>query len=251
MDVTLWPPQSGVYVVGLRNDDPISVNADRLGVAERCIKVTRANCKFGRAVNLQRRQGNYMRTFGAQNVVFHFFAVTPHYREVERRVGGALLPHRKRGATGRLNEWLEGIAIEEVERLVRQAVNEVIASTANASPAMPEASPVPTPPQRKGPPARSLARTFAGPSQIVQAARYLQEQGMELELLRDLHHFPRRSETFAATMRYFGAKTSLRERNIAYGARLLYVAEQHQRGHRAFRALVEEALERFPPGRDI
>lgn len=49
----------GVYILEMLNEEPISVNADRPAIAERCIKVTRANCKYGQAVNLARRQRDY------------------------------------------------------------------------------------------------------------------------------------------------------------------------------------------------
>jgi hypothetical protein len=36
---------SGLYIVTLRNDEPISVNANDPRIADKAIKVTRANCR--------------------------------------------------------------------------------------------------------------------------------------------------------------------------------------------------------------
>ena len=37
---------SGLYIVTLRNDEPISVNANDPRIADKAIKVTRANCRL-------------------------------------------------------------------------------------------------------------------------------------------------------------------------------------------------------------
>jgi hypothetical protein len=117
------PPQPGVYVVELLNEHPISVNADRQKIAEQCIKVTRENCKYRQAKNLARRRLDYIKTFGEENVRFRFYAVTPHYSLVEATVGMRLKPYRIAGATGRLNEWLQGISSKEVEHIVKEVLN--------------------------------------------------------------------------------------------------------------------------------
>jgi hypothetical protein len=109
---------AGVYIVTLRNEVPISVNAHDPRVAGRAIAVTRANCKFGKARNLDARRKNYERTFGAENVNFFPIAEIKDIAGVERRVLARLRDFRVRGATGRKNEWLVGIAAFEVERIV-------------------------------------------------------------------------------------------------------------------------------------
>jgi hypothetical protein len=40
---------SGIYIVTLNNPHPISVNANDRRVADRAIKVTKDNCKVGKA----------------------------------------------------------------------------------------------------------------------------------------------------------------------------------------------------------
>ena len=231
------PPLSGVYVVEMLNDEPISVNADRLKIADSCIRVTRSNCKYGQAKNLARRQLDYEKTFGPENVRFRYFAVTPHYAAVEAIVGARLVNHRIPGTTGRLNEWLQGVSAEAVESLVR----EVLAS-------LPAEKGVPRQPSSQQEDHRSRSRAPDGisPAALVAAARYLRQRGMTVDLLRDMHHSPRRDETFTSTLRYFGGKSDIKDNNIRYGARLIYVAQEHQATGRSFEEIVSEALQRHP-----
>ena len=224
-------------MVEMLNDHPISVNADRSAIAARCIKVTRANCKYGQAVDLARRQRDYFKTFGAENVRFRYYAVTQNYAAIEAEVGRQLMRHRMSGGTGRLNEWLQGISSEEVEQVVRAAVAaipDIALTVVQARPSRPRV------------PGRSISFASVSPAQLVEAAEYLERQGMSLSLLRDIHHSPRRDETFRSTNRYFSEKSDLLEKNIAYGARLVYVAEQRHLTSQDFEALVQEALSRHP-----
>ena len=112
----------GVYIVTLTNEHFISVNADRPAIAERCIKVNRNHCKFGKALNLQTRRGNYFKTFGAEHVQFRPIAAVEQPAVVESLVALYLLPYRMRGLTGRPNEWLSGISPVEVESAVFAAL---------------------------------------------------------------------------------------------------------------------------------
>lgn len=231
------PPLPGVYVVELLNDEPISVNADRPTIADRCIKVTRANCKYGKATNLARRQREYHKTFGAEHVRFRFFIATEHHATVEALVGQRLAAYRIPGATGRLNEWLQGIAAHEVEEVVK-AVLATLPTTTPKTNAAPKTTRVPsTIPQAPG---------GVTPVKLVEAARYLEQQRMSVSLLRDLHHSPRRDETFAATVRYFREKTELQLNNQLYGSRLILVADQHRVTGLPLEELVQLALRRHP-----
>jgi hypothetical protein len=230
------PPSSGVYVVELLNEHLISVNADRAAIAERCIKVTRANCKYGQAKNLARRQRDYFKTFGSQHVRFRYFAVTQQYAAVEAAVGARLVAYRIPGTTGRLNEWLQGISGEEVEQVVRAAVESIAAGE-------PKTPPVSKPRKASQ---KSPHPVGVSPAQLVKAATYLEQQGMSVASLRELHHSPRRDETFKATLRYFSEKTNLLRTNLIYGSRLVYVADAYHRTGRPFSELVQEALLRYP-----
>jgi hypothetical protein len=107
----------GLYVVALRNDEPISVNAQDPHIAERCIKVSREHCKFGKARNLRLREKNYLKTFGRAFVDFRAIALLDEIALAERLVLARLSAWRVRGTTGRRNEWLHGITPVEVERI--------------------------------------------------------------------------------------------------------------------------------------
>ncbi|WP_188419366.1 hypothetical protein [Oxalicibacterium solurbis] len=108
----------GLYIVTLTNTHPISVNADRPAIAERCIKVTHDNCKFGKALNLNSRRANYFKTFGKQYVRFFPIAAVAEPHLVESLIAKELLPFRIRGLTGRPSEWLSGISPQMVETIV-------------------------------------------------------------------------------------------------------------------------------------
>lgn len=112
----------GLYIVTLNNEQPISVNANDPRVADTCIRVSRANCKFGKAKDLSRRCGNYVKIFGFENVNFRPIALTREIALAERQVKNALKAWMMRGNTGRRNEWLEGISAAEAERLAIAAL---------------------------------------------------------------------------------------------------------------------------------
>lgn len=103
------PASSGLYIVTLKNEEPISVNAQDPRMAEKAIRVTRNNCKFGKAKNLRGRRKNYFKTFGEHNVNFSPIALVDDIAMAETVVLAALDEYRIQGASGRKNEWLEGI----------------------------------------------------------------------------------------------------------------------------------------------
>ena len=115
---------SGIYIVTLNNDVPISVNAHDSRVADRAIVVTRVNCKFGKARNLAARKLNYEKTFGVENVNFFPIAEVEDIATVERKVLSRLHDFRVRGTTGRKNEWLIGITPADVELMVLATLDE-------------------------------------------------------------------------------------------------------------------------------
>ena len=117
-------PDAGLYIVTLNNEEPISVNAHDPRIAHRCIRVSRLNCKLGKAASLARRHANYIKTFGSQNVNFRPIALTDDIGRAERLVLVALRAWRMRGRTGRRNEWLEGIAPTEAERMALRALDD-------------------------------------------------------------------------------------------------------------------------------
>lgn len=83
---------------------------------------------------------------------------------------------------------------------------------------------------------------------LVDSARYLERQGMSVQQLRSLHHSTTRPETYRSTYRYFGDNKELKQVNIDYANRLIFVAEQHRQGNGAISTLIEQALQRWPLG---
>lgn len=81
---------------------------------------------------------------------------------------------------------------------------------------------------------------------LLNAAHYLEVQGMSVQQLRALHHSQSRLETFASTYKYFGTNRMLRLKNERYAERLIFVAEEWRKGNGNFVSLVQRALERWP-----
>lgn len=81
---------------------------------------------------------------------------------------------------------------------------------------------------------------------LVVSARYLERQGMSVQHLRLLHHSMSRPETYRSTYRYFGENKELRQVNIDYANRIIFVAERHRQGKGALATLIEQALVRWP-----
>jgi len=115
---------TGIYIVTLRNSEPISVNAHDPRMANRCIKVTSANCKIGKAKNFAARERNYFKTFGSINVIFRPIALTTQLVIAERAVKAALLPWRMVSLAKRRTEWLAGIAPVEAEARALAALHD-------------------------------------------------------------------------------------------------------------------------------
>ena len=110
--------ESGLYIVTLNNDEPISVNANDPRMADKAIKVNKANCKFGRAKNLSAREKNYFKVFGEHNVNFKPLVRLEEINIAEKAILKRLDNYRIRGRTGRKNEWLKNISPENVEEIV-------------------------------------------------------------------------------------------------------------------------------------
>lgn len=110
--------KSGLYLVTLNNEEPISVNASDPRIAHKATKVTKANCKFGRAKNLAVREKRYFKDFGEHNVNFKPLVQLEEIDIAEKAILKCLDNYRIRGRTGRKNEWLENINPEAVEATV-------------------------------------------------------------------------------------------------------------------------------------
>ena len=116
---------SGLYIVTLHNTRPISVNANDPRIADQAIKVTNANCKFGKAQSLKAREKNYFGVFGEHNVNFTPIALTDDFVLAEQAVLARLDRYRIRGRTGRKNEWLEGIDAQKVLEIAFHTLDEL------------------------------------------------------------------------------------------------------------------------------
>ncbi len=113
---------SGLYIVTLANEEPIGVNANDLRYAETCLRVNRLNCKFGNARNLAARRRNYEAVFGRHNVEFFPIIAMADIMAGERAVLADLHQWRVRHSSGRLHEWLAGIAPQELEDVVLRSL---------------------------------------------------------------------------------------------------------------------------------
>lgn len=117
--------KSGLYIVTLNNEHPISVNAQDHRIAHKAIKVTKRNCKFGKAKVLEGRRKNYYKTFGEENVNYYPIVRMVDIEVAEKAILTKLNEHRMRGRTGRRNEWLEGIDPNQVLKIAINTLEEL------------------------------------------------------------------------------------------------------------------------------
>jgi hypothetical protein len=185
------PSGPGIYLVTLSNTAPLSANADRPRIAERCIKVNLKNCKVGKAKNLAARKRGYARTFGVHLASFEVLAVIDCPEIVERNILDRLAPHRMRGTSGRLNEWLQGISPEQL----RLTVADVLTNTASAElmkeePAMRSNNKTP---RRNTSSVKTSANIVEGcnPKETVRLLRSLRMLGFTDDHFSSVHHFAR------------------------------------------------------------
>lgn len=118
----------GLYLVTLNNETPISVNARDRRVADRAIQVRRGDIKVGKAENLTRRHGNYIRNFGRDNVNFFVLAYIRGGELDRHRAEFAVFARfdlfRIRGTTGRLNEWMNGVSASDARAMALEALRD-------------------------------------------------------------------------------------------------------------------------------
>ena len=113
----------GLYIVTLNNLEPIHVNAQDPRDQGRSITVNKDNCKFGKAKDFEKRKKNYNKTFGEENVNFEPLVALEEIDEVEKLVLDSLDEYRIRGRTGRKNEWLENIEIEDLISIIFEVLD--------------------------------------------------------------------------------------------------------------------------------
>jgi hypothetical protein len=83
---------------------------------------------------------------------------------------------------------------------------------------------------------------------IVDAAKYLEANGFTQKQLSSIHHFSLkgRDVSFAEAYRYFGQNKELKDRNLAYGERLAFIAERYKAKAGRFSELIVQALGKWP-----
>jgi hypothetical protein len=113
-DLSAVPAKPGLYVVSVDCDDaPIDTDPRR----PNCLRISRRNCKFGRAKNLRARYKNYLGVFEGYPVTFKVIAVLSDINGAESACMKRLADFRSLGTTGRRHEWLLGISPTEVEEI--------------------------------------------------------------------------------------------------------------------------------------
>ena len=115
--------QSGIYIVILKNKIPISSYASDKRRAHLGTPLKRGHIKVGKAKNLMNRRKNYIKTFG--NDSFEFLPVlnTPDIDEIERSIKLALKDYRIIGSGGRRLEWMHGVELEYLIRVIKSHQN--------------------------------------------------------------------------------------------------------------------------------
>lgn len=83
---------------------------------------------------------------------------------------------------------------------------------------------------------------------LVESAQYLEKNGFTQKQLSSVHHksLKGHEETFNATIKYFGAEPGLRERNLNYAKRVVFISEQHKFRKGNYSQLISEALSMWP-----
>lgn len=84
--------------------------------------------------------------------------------------------------------------------------------------------------------------------QVVNSAKYLEDNGFTQKQLSSLHHFSLdgKDESFSALLNYFSVNKNLQERNTNLANRIIYVANQYKLNKGNFSQLVEQALGKWP-----
>ena len=63
-----------------------------------------------------------------------------------------------------------------------------------------------------------------------------------------MHHFSLKGRdiSFGQVKNYFGSNKNLQDRNITFGNRIIYVADQHKQGKGGLSQLIKDALAKWP-----
>jgi hypothetical protein len=116
------PTSSGIYVATLRSDRLVPVTQD-IRYVETCARVNCFNVKVGKARDLSRRERDYWRDFGPENVSFTAIATTTEIRVAETAILRKLRSFRKSSPKGGMMDWLENITVGEAATLAYEALS--------------------------------------------------------------------------------------------------------------------------------
>ena len=114
---------SGIYIVALKNEAPISSYSGDQRRQHLGTPVMRGDLKFGKSTNLTRRQRNYERTFGAENIEFKIVIETKSIDTLEASIKQRVANYRIVGINGRRLEWLRGLNFSALEEIVINTAN--------------------------------------------------------------------------------------------------------------------------------
>jgi len=246
------PRRSGIYLVTLTNTEPLSVNGDRIRIAERCIKVTSDNCKVGKAQDLAARARGYYKTFGSHHVRFEALAIVENPSIAENAILAKLAPYRIRGKTGRYNEWLENISADEVRAtatdiLLQFAQPELLAVAGINSKTITETQMITAD-------TMDITEESDEDADPKDSKRYLEhncEHGMGKQPFAIIHHFGDRAN-IKAHIRYLDKISTFQagSKNIKVHRRLKHIFEAVRGRNRIegdeFIQLAHEAVRRYP-----
>lgn len=111
--------KSGIYVVELLKG-PFYSNAHERRPGRQGTLLCKGDVKFGKTENLESRYKNYLRTFGEGNFRFEPMIYTRNIDEIEKLIKLEVNKFRIMGIHNRRLEWLRGITITQLKRIVNK-----------------------------------------------------------------------------------------------------------------------------------
>ena len=111
--------KSGIYVVELING-PFYSNAHEPLPENQGTLLYKGDTKFGKSKNLELRYKNYLRTFGEGNFIFEPMIYTNNIDVIEKLIKLEVNKYRIVGIHKRRLEWLRGIKITHLKKIVNK-----------------------------------------------------------------------------------------------------------------------------------
>jgi hypothetical protein len=113
--------KSGIYVVELLKEN--YTNAHETRQRGRGTLVPSGSVKFGKTRNLDRRAFNYEVTFGLGNFIFKTILIKKDIDKIENEIKVLVNQYRIIGVYGRKLEWLTGITLSELIKVIQTVSN--------------------------------------------------------------------------------------------------------------------------------